>query len=177
MIKIGYHTQDFRPGEEPLDSPIICNAKNAWLGIGYYFWLELEYAHYWGEDFKSSYKKGPGYYSIYKADIDLSTFIDTVFNEEGYNFFKETIEDSFTEITKEGKDVSLETVNRFLADKIWPKLKINGIIFNDIPKNPHKKRERIYSRIPNLYYKKRIQVVSFKLENIQNFTLYLNKQS
>lgn len=175
-MKVVYHTQEYRPDDDPLEEPIICDAKNAWLGKGYYFWFDLEYAHYWGEDFKKGYSKYPGYYSIYKANINLSAFIDTVFNEEGYNFFKDSIEDSFKTIEESGKKVTLETVNRFLADKIWLKLNINGIIFDDKPSNPRTK-DRIYSRIPDLYYKKRIQVVSFKLENISNFALYLDEQS
>lgn len=177
MTKVGYHTQEFRSDEQPLENPIICNAKNAWLGIGYYFWLELEYAHYWGEDFKKNYIKDPGRYSIYKADLDTTNFIDTVFDEEGYNFFKDSIEDSFEKLAKQNKVITLETVNRFLADNIWPSLNICGIIYDDKPNNPVKKRDRIYSQIPDLFYKKRIQVVSFKLENIHNFALYLDEQS
>jgi hypothetical protein len=56
-------------------------------------------------------------------------------------------------------------------------LNICGIIYDDKPNNPAKKRDRIYSQIPDLYYKKRIQVVSFKLKNIHNFALYLDEQS
>ena len=60
---------------------------------------------------------------------------------------------------------------------MWPSLNIWGIIYDDKPSNPLKKRDRNYSQIPDLYYKKRIQVVSFKLENIHNFALYLDEQS
>ena len=35
---VGYHTQECRIKDEPLESPIKCIGKNAWLGIGYYFW-------------------------------------------------------------------------------------------------------------------------------------------
>lgn len=177
MIKVGYHTQEFRSDEQPLENPIICNAKNAWLGIGYYFWLELEYAHYWGEDFKKGYNRDPGFYSVYKADLDTEYFLDTVFDEEGYNFFKDSIEASFEKLVLQKKEINLETVNRFLAENIWPVLKICGIIYDDKPNNPTQKRDRIYSQIPDLYYKKRIQVVSFKLENIHNFALHLDEQS
>lgn len=176
MIREGYHTQEFRSDEEELEKPIMCNAKNAWLGTGYYFWLDLEYARYWGEDFKKDYKKSPGFYSIYKANIDTSNFIDTVFNEEGYNLFKDSIEKAFIELNKQKITITLERVNRFLADKIWPELKVSGIIYDDKPTNPSNK-DRIYSEIPNLYYKKRIQMVSFDLANIHNFALYLDEQS
>ena len=58
---IGYHTQEHRPMDSPLENPIKCLGKNAWLGIGYYFWAEIEFAHYWGEDFKIK----TGAYDIY----------------------------------------------------------------------------------------------------------------
>lgn len=113
MMREGYHTQEFRPDEQVLEEPIICNAKNAWLGIGYYFWLDLEYAHYWGEDFKKDYKKSPGFYSIYKANIDTSNFIDTVFNEEGYNLFKDSIEKAFIELNKQ--KITITLVNKLIG--------------------------------------------------------------
>ncbi len=170
-----YHTQEFRPDEEPLESPIKCLAKNAWLGLGYYFWKEVEYAHYWGEDYKKNYKKFPGYYSIYKAEIKIDNFIDTVFNEEGYNFFKENIEKAFAKLKESKKEITLEIVNRFLKDEVYDKLNVDGIIYDDKPTNPRRK-ERIYSKIPNLYYKKRIQMVCFNLEIINNFALHLDEQ-
>jgi len=48
---IGYHSQKWRM-TGVLEKPIPCNASTAWLGIGYYFWTELEFARYWGEDKK-----------------------------------------------------------------------------------------------------------------------------
>ena len=47
----GYHAQEYRPTE--LTKPIRCFDKSAWLGLGFYFWLEVIYAHYWGQDKKS----------------------------------------------------------------------------------------------------------------------------
>lgn len=40
---VGFHTQEWRPDNE-LDFPIKANPKNAWLGVGYYFWAEEEFA-------------------------------------------------------------------------------------------------------------------------------------
>ena len=54
-------------------------------------------------------------------------------------------------------------------------LGITGIIYDDKPTNP-KNKNRVYSEIPDLYYKKRIQVVLFNLKNISNFELYLENQ-
>ncbi len=175
-MTIGYHTQEFRFDEQPLDSPIKCLAKNAWLGVGYYFWKDIEFAHFWGEDYKKGYKKAPGYYSIYTAEIDTKKFIDTVFNEEGYKFFKKNIEKAFEKLRTNKKEITLETVNRFLADEIYSKLGIDGIIYDDKPTNP-KRKERIYSEIPDLYYKKRIQMVCFNSKIINNFALYLDEQN
>ena len=64
--------------------------------------------------------------------------------------------------------VTLDMVNRFLLDNEWKKHKIEGIIFDDKPTNPRNK-DRVYSEIPNLYYKKRIQIVIFRMKNISNF--------
>ncbi|OEJ98628.1 hypothetical protein A8C32_05365 [Flavivirga aquatica] len=175
-MKKGYHTQEYRPDEQPLENPIKCLAKNAWLGIGYYFWTDIQFAHYWGEDFKKNYRKYPGYYTIYEAEINTDNFIDTVFDEGGYDFFKENIEKAFLVLKKQRKPITLETVNRFLSDEVYSKLAINGIIYDDKPMNK-KDRTRIYSDIPDLYYVKRIQMVCFDLKIIDNFALYLDEQS
>lgn len=169
---IGYHTQEFRGNSPSLEKPIKCKTKIAWLGIGYYFWTEVEFAHYWGEDWKSN----TGSYDIYKSLLNIDNCINTVFDEEGYFFFRKNIEDTIDHFREKGIDVTLEQVNRFLADEIWPNLGIHGIVYDDKPVNP-RKSDRIYSEIPDLYYKKRIQVVLFNLENIINFELYLEDQS
>ena len=82
---IGYHTQEYRSNAQPLEEPIKCKGRTAWLGIGYYFWTEIEFAHYWGQDFK---KRATGYYDIYKANLNTENCINTVFDEKGY-FFSE----------------------------------------------------------------------------------------
>lgn len=168
---VGYHTQEFRQ-TKALEQPIVCRQKNAWLGIGYYFWTELEFAQYWGEDYK---KEKTGYYDIYKAALNVDKCINAVFDEEGYFFLRNKIEETINHFKKINQAVTLEQVNRFLADKIWPELGVDGIIYDDKPRNPHKS-DRIYSEIPELYYKKRIQVVLFNLSNIYNFELLLEEQ-
>jgi hypothetical protein len=167
---IGYHTQEYRT-TGTLEAPLKCKAKYAWLGIGYYFWTELEFAKYWGEDAK----KSTGYYDIYKALLKTDQCINAVFDEEGYFFFRKKIEETIDYFVKNGQPAILERVNRFLADNIWPALGVEGIIYDDKPTNP-KQSDRIYSEIPDLYYKKRIQVVLFNLANIYNFELFLEEQ-
>lgn len=80
---IGYHSQEFRQGTQ-LTEPILCDLANAWLGFGYYFWTDIEFAQYWGEDFKM---RNTGHYDIYLTYIDVENCINAVFNEEHYFFF------------------------------------------------------------------------------------------
>ncbi len=162
----GYHTQEYRSAEDPLPRPLKCRAKTAWLGIAYYFWTEREFAFYWGQDFKMN----TGSFDIYKADLNVENCINAVFDENGYFFFREKIEETINHFQELGKTVTLEQVNRFLADNIWPALGVEGVIYDDKPMNPAK-YDRIYSEIPDLYYKKRIQVALFDLKNIRNFEL------
>ena len=74
-----------------------------------------------------------------------------------------------------GKVVTLDAIHRYLGDNVWPALGITGIIYDDKPVNPRDKN-RVYSEIPDLYYKKRIQVIIFNLKNISNFKLFLENQ-
>lgn len=152
----------------PLSEPMKCKADRAWLGIGYYFWAELEFAQYWGEDSKT---KATGHYDIYRAYLDCGNCIDAVFDEEGYFSFRRAIERAIANFEKYELEVTLDQVNRFLADEIWGPLGITGIIYDDKPRNP-RKSDRVYTKIPELYYKKRIQMVLFNLENIHNFEFH-----
>ena len=167
----GYHSQEYRSAE--LTQPIKCFDKKAWLGVGYYFWIEVIYAHYWGEDKKSSGKTQS--YDIYRAGLKIENCLNTVFNEEHYLFFKEMIKEAIMYFKNMREPVNLELVNRYLNDKVWTKHGIEGIIFDDKPTNP-KNKTRIYSEIPDLYYDKRIQIVIFDMKNINNFELYLEDQ-
>lgn len=170
---IGYHTQEHRKNSEFLKEPIACENKNAWLGKGYYFWTELEFAIYWGEDSKT---KNTEFYDIYRASLNCENCINAVFDEKGYFFLRERIEETIEHFKSHGLVATLDQVNRFLADNFWLKMKVAGIIFDDKPTNP-RKSDRIYSEIPGLYYKKRIQIVLYSLENIHNFGLLCEKQS
>jgi hypothetical protein len=168
----GYHTQECR--STVLNQPLKCVNKKAWRGFGYYFWLEEEYAHYWGQDAKI--KNDSESYDIYIADLNIENCINTVFDEEGYVFFIIKIEEAIQQYKNRKIPITLENVNRYLAEKVWPKLGISGIIYDDKPTNPRNKN-RIYSEIPDLYYKKRIQVVIFDSKKICNFELYLKSQN
>lgn len=163
----GYHTQEYRH-TGTLENPIKGKPEEAWLGVGYYFWLEEDFAHYWGKD-KKSHKTG--YYDIYKADIEEGKILNATFNEKSYFKFRQMIEDTVQLFLKNHKKVTLLQVHRFLSDNFWTKLGITGIIFDDLPQNKDTKG-RVYSYIEPLYYKKRIQLVVFDLPNIHNFAIF-----
>ena len=101
--------------------------------------------------------------------------LNTVFSEEHYCFFLKKIEDTISYYQSKRKPVTLGEINRFLADHVWTKLGVEGIIYDDKPTNP-KNKKRIYSEIPNLYYKKRIQMVLFDMKDINNFELILKNK-
>ena len=79
------------------------------------------------------------------------------------------IEDAIFLFASKNRELSLLKVNRFLADNFWAKLNVKGIIYDDLPQNSSK--GRIYSAIPPLYFKRRIQVVVFDKEIINNFAI------
>lgn len=153
LIK-GYHTQESRADE--LKEPLKCEEDNAWLGQGYYFWLEEKFAHYWGEDSKDA----TGEYDIYVTWIEYDNLIDATFDEEGYFFWKERIEQTIDKLEELGFDLDLKKVHEFLSENVWSKYGIKGIIFDDLPHNPRGKA-RTYSEIPPLYYEKRLQLVIY----------------
>ena len=177
---IGYHTQEYRT-EGILNMPIICISKDAWLGKGYYFWVEEEFAKYWGEDFKMD----TGAYDIYKCEIDIEDFLNTVFNEQHYFRFKEWIDKAATHFKNKGKAVTLKRIHEFLADNFWSEMGVKGIIYDDMPINTNRKPNRKYSVVVHsedkkhkfFYYIKRIQIVTFSIDNISNFVIHLEEQS
>ena len=80
--------------------------------------------------------------------------------------------------------MSLKRVHQFLAE-IWQKQGITGITYDDLPVNPNDNPNRRHSiveykennRVKFFYYKKRIQIVIFNLENICNFEPFLEEQT
>jgi len=177
---VGYHTQEFRI-EGELDSPILCDYRNAWLGSGYYFWTEVEFAKYWGEDFKV---RNTGYYDVYSAEIDVENCLNVVFNEQHYFFFLRCLEKAINYFQQKEERTTLKEVHEFLEYNFWGKLGITGILYDDLPSNSKNKPNRKYSVIGYeeygktkfLYYKRRIQVVVFSLSEIHNFNLFLGEQ-
>lgn len=156
-----YHTQERR--DVNLTEPCWSEYFGAWLGPAYYFWLDLYFAKAWGV----TYKNSTGVYQVYKAEIDCTDVLDTVFNEEHYKFWLEAIDRTANDIhTKTGKKASLTTLNRALKEK-GTLDGVSGIMFQDIPKNDKA------VKVEEMYYRKRIQLGAFRKSIINNFALHL----
>lgn len=157
-----YHTQEKR--DNKLTAPIICTKDNAWLGDGFYFWVNEDDAVFWG----NSSKKRTGEYEIYKAEINLEEILDTVFNREHYYFWIKQIEKAAKNFVKKtGMKPTLKEINDYFCDKdIWSE--IGGIMFQDISSNPN------HYMVKEFQYKKRIQVAIYNDKIISNFAYHFD---
>jgi len=154
-----FHTQENR--NTSLIGPRPCDKPGAWLGYGYYFWEDVKDAHKWGVD----YKNATGSYQIYKADITSENILDTVFNENHYKFWLEAIEMVASDFErKRGVKPSIKDINEyFKRQSTWGD--IDGILFQDLPKSPSN------TPVRDLFYRKRIQFVAYKIKIAGNFAL------
>ncbi|MCE3279683.1 MAG: hypothetical protein K0S44_1874 [Bacteroidetes bacterium] len=168
---IGYHTQEFRVSGL-LDSPAKCTSDKAWLGDGYYFWLDEVFAMHWGPDFKTS----TGSFDVYKAFIEEDNILNMTFCEEDYFFVKNNIEALIVEMKERHMNINLKQLHRMLKTKFWLPMNIKGIMYDDLPYNVYKKG-RTYSLFDPFYYVKRIQIVVFDLKLIHNFEIYKEEQT
>jgi len=159
-----YHTQEKRA--EKLKQPVKSLRSDCWLGYGWYFWEILDFAKAWGIQSKNK----TGNYEIYKARIKSSYILDTVFNREEYTVYSEMLDEigrSFFSGTQ--RLMSKRAMNDYLQEKSdW---EIEGILFADTPTNQR------FSLIKNLFYRKRIQLVIFKLELVKSFELVYTSAS
>lgn len=156
-----YHTQE--KWKQRLTEPIKCVREDAWLGEGYYFWDDLEFAHEWGR----TSKKRTGHYEIYETEINTDKVLDTVFNEEHYNFWLKQVEKVAKIIVKKtGLKATIKEINEYFVNRgDWNE--VDGIMFQDIPQNMN------FILVEGLWYKKRIQLVAYKKEIIVNFSFYI----
>lgn len=161
-----FHTQEYRP--ETLRFPILAEGFEQWLGDGFYFWQDYDFARWWGDTKKcpNPYKQ----YSIFKASLNFKEddFIDTVFNEQDYYQFVSIIEDFAKKYQKRyRKKPTLEEFNDFVSDhEIWSNIKV--IRFQDLPENND------LVEVKGFYYKKRIQIRVNEPELIVNFAHFKN---
>lgn len=157
LKRLMYHTQEKRRFR--LSGPAICSRNDAWLGSGYYFWDEETDAVSWGYNSK----KRTGAFEIYKANIETDNFLNTVFNEEHYNFYRSQIDKVGERIWKKtGIKATVEDVCEYINEKAKWTEELDGIIFQDLPTGD--------SILINKYpYRKRIQAVVYKLFCITDF--------
>lgn len=155
-----YHTQEKR-GSNILEAPIMCTRFDAWLGEGYYFWDNEIDAIHWGNNSKNR----TGRFQIYKAFISEEDILNTVFNEEHYKFWIAQIEKIAKAIIKKtGSKASLKEVNQYMKERAGWNKNISGIMFQDLPNSED-------LLVMGLFYRKRIQLVAYKLEIIKEFSL------
>ena len=85
-----YQTVEDRNNPDYIEAnaPFQCNRKDAWLGVGYYFWdTFLENAHWWGN---VNYQKN-GYVIVeFTCDFVSDKCFDLQGNMEHVKYFKET---------------------------------------------------------------------------------------
>ena len=159
-----YHTQEKRRSR--IMQPILCNREHAWLGSGYYFWCDEIDAIHWG----NNGKRKTGWFEIYSANIDCNNVLDTVFKEEHYAFWKKQIEKAAGYIMKKtGIKATIKEINQYFQEKAkWSDV-VDGIMFQDLP----------YSSdllVQDFNYRKRIQLVAYKLKIISNFAFHFDME-
>ncbi|MBK8851131.1 MAG: hypothetical protein IPN73_13360 [Saprospiraceae bacterium] len=167
-----YHTQESR--EVKLSEPIICSKSNAWLGNGYYFWYYIDDAHKWG---KTS-KRKTGRYEIYKSKIEVNDkVLDTVFNEDHYNWWVGIIEQYAKKFIKKfNLKPTIADLNQYIKEKANIYEDIDAVQFQDFSTDS---TESVIKPIQNLrnnklqpfVYRKRIQIAVYNLEIISTFAL------
>lgn len=151
-----FHTQEDRGCV--LAKPLLCHRKNAWLGTAYYFWGEEEDAIRWGEDSKN------GCFQVYSARIISNKVLDTVFNKDHYEFFRDALERLATKIVKKtGRKLSKSLLCEYLNERADWRREIDVLIVNDNPQG-----ERELFPIP---IRKRIQAAVYNEDCIHEFKL------
>lgn len=149
-----YHTQ--KDNGNILKEPILCERKDAWLGTAYYFWGDISDAKEWGVNSKNNK------YIVYEAIIKTDKILDTVYNEEHYEFLLSVFKQIGTTIyEKTGRNVTKYHLAQYLSEKIDWKNNVDVILMCDIPTS---NKEMI--PIP---YRKRIQAAVYNKQCINDF--------
>jgi hypothetical protein len=141
-----------------------CLRTSAWLGSGYYFWSDELDAMRWGQDAEYRSK----HYEIYKSEILFDDVLNTVFNEQDYNFYVKIIEIAAEYFIKKiNERPSIKLINDYMREHgIYQN--IVGVLFQDLPTS------KSYSLVQNLFYKKRIQLCVYNKNIILSFNYHLD---
>lgn len=166
MNSIGYHTANSELGK--LYKPLYCSDNSAWLGTGYYFWQDIDFAERWVS--VKRYK----YYDVYEAELNTENCLDTVYSEEAdrkfnewLNFCDNLIDKRKLKIKREDR---LSTIFNLMKNEIFKKLNITGIRYADIPQG------ELDSKYKPLYPRKRIQYVIYSQKDINRFSRIIEKE-
>ncbi|MBQ9253213.1 MAG: hypothetical protein IJ180_00395 [Bacteroidales bacterium] len=166
MSIIGYHTANSEKGR--LYKPLYCHDNKAWLGPGYYFWQDLDFAKRW-----ASVKKYR-LYDVYTADLNTEHCLDTVYSEEADKKFNEWLDLCDNLIRKRNLKIKpedrLSTIFNLMKKEVFKKLNITGIRYADIPQG------ELDSKYKPLYPQKRIQYVIYSDKDIRNFSILIEKE-
>ena len=159
-----YHTQEKR--SLLLISPILAVRDDAWLGPGYYFWRDEIDALAWGRNSK----KTTGHFQVYNALIQSDNILDTVFNENDYDFWLNLISRISKRLIKNYHGIpKIKHLNKFCQTHGIYK-DIDAIQFQDIPMN------KDFELFRKMYVRKRIQLAVYKLSIVSNFKLYIEME-
>jgi hypothetical protein len=161
-----------------LTAPLFADGAGQWLGDGYYFWQDREFAMAWGFGKKCKDSKNFGNkFDVYTSELRFEDIneemIDTVFNKEDYESFVSSIERFARMYSQKNKGAkpTLEQFNNFTHDfNIWKGVK--ALRFQDLPADDSKD----FLAVRGFYYKKRIQIVVYDRHIIHNFKFYLQKE-
>lgn len=163
-----FHTPHF--SDPPHKFPVLADGYENWIGDGYYFWQDEQFAKWWGQNKKCGGSNLARRYIIYKTQLTFEEddFIDTVFNEDDYYQFVDKIEEFAKQYQKKLKKIpDLKEFNEFIeAFNIWTSIKV--IRFQDLPAQDE------HIQVKGFYYKKRIQIRVNDPTIITNFAVYKN---
>jgi hypothetical protein len=168
-----YHAQEHRAGSSALSAPLICASEEAWLGAGYYFWVERFCAEWWGLSFKRTGGMG---YDLYAAWLllDEDWVLNTTFSERDYAIWRATIEEAIQYYQPEEeapvrrlRPVQLKDIMEMVHD-LHKAFGFQAIVYDDqvTQSSPIIYKERATGKTKTFHYQKRIQVVVFDLEGI-----------
>lgn len=165
-----FHTQARK--KRLLLFPELSNEIKNWLGDGFYFWQDIEFAEWWGYSMKCKPWNRSRRFDIYSSvlEFDEDEFIDTVFDQVDYYNFVNIIEKFSKKYQKQFREKpNLNDFNLFIKKfRIWENISV--IRFQDVPEND------LLIEVNGYYYKKRIQIRVNKPELISNFEHFSTKE-